>query len=72
MMMIKKGDKVKYIGCSKEQILWGNNDDPTGILEVGTTYKVASVDIHSQHTKITLEGFPGRFNRVCFSKEYAT
>lgn len=59
------GDKVKYIGCSSEQIAWGSNDDPH-ILEVDGVYIVESVEVHSQHTKISLEGVIGRFNSVCF------
>jgi hypothetical protein len=64
--MFKSGDTAKFIGCSKEQIQWGNNDDPTGILKVGDTYKVIKVEVHSQHTKITLDGITGRYNSVCF------
>jgi hypothetical protein len=64
--MFKVGDLVKFIGCSKEQIQWGNNDDPTRVLEIGRIYKVINVEVHSQHTKITLEGVPGRYNSVCF------
>jgi hypothetical protein len=62
----KKGDLVKFTGCSREQIQWGNNDDPSNFLEIDNIYKVANVDIHSQHTKITLDGIPGRYNSVCF------
>ena len=48
-----------------------SNDDPTEVLEIGNTYKVSSVEVHKQHTKLTIEGYSGRFNSVCFSKEYA-
>lgn len=64
--MFEVGNEIKFIGCSKEQINWGNNDDPTDILLVGETYKVSKVEVHSQHTKIYLEGIVGRFNSVCF------
>lgn len=60
------GEKIKFIGCSREQIQWGSNDDPTDILMIGETYKVSKVEIHSQHTKVSLEGFGGKFNSVCF------
>lgn len=60
------GENVKFIGCSKEQIQWGNNDDPSGILVVGKTYTISKIEVHSQHTKISLEGIVGRFNSVCF------
>ena len=63
---MKAGDLVKFIGCSKEQINWGSNDDPNKCLFVGNTYFVEKVDVHSQHTKIELRGVYGRFNSVCF------
>lgn len=63
---MKAGDYVKFLGCSKEQISWGSNDDPNPLLFVGDTYYVEKVDIHSQHTKIELRGVVGRFNSVCF------
>lgn len=70
-MFIEKDDVVQFIGCSPEQVSWGNNDDPNPLLEIGTTYTVSSIEVHKQHTKVTIEGYPGRFNSVCFSKEYA-
>jgi len=66
LIMFKEGDFVKFIGCSEEQILWGNNDDPNDILEINKTYKIINVDVHSYHTKLTLDGISGRFNSVCF------
>jgi len=64
---LKIGDVVEYLGCSKEQIAWGNNDEPS-LCSIGKKYSVIKVDIHRYHTKIELEGIPGRFNSVCFSK----
>ena len=58
--------KVKYIGCSKEQINWGGNDDPRTMLKVGEIYEVAKEEVHSWHTKIFLVGIEGKFNSVCF------
>jgi hypothetical protein len=67
--MIEPGDVVKYIGCSKEQIMWGGNDDPAkSSLVVGHEYIVGDVKVHSQHTKITVLNKSGRFNSVCFKK----
>jgi hypothetical protein len=63
---MRSGDTVKYLGCSLEQIRWGNCDDPTGILIKGDKYHVEKVEIHSQHTKIELRGIKGKFNSVCF------
>ena len=63
---MKKNDIVEYIGCSQEQIDWGNNDDPRSFLIVGKEYTVEKVDVHSQHTKIKLYNKMGWFNSVCF------
>lgn len=64
----KAGDSVVYIGCIDEQVRWGNNNDPRGILMENQTYYVEKVEVHSQHTKLTLRGVSGRFNSVCFEK----
>jgi hypothetical protein len=63
---MRVGNHVKFLGCSKEQIQWGSNDDPNPILFVGNIYYVERVHVHSQHTKIELRGVKGRFNSVCF------
>lgn len=65
-MNIKVGDYVKFLGCSREQIQWGSNDDPNPILFLGDKYYVEHVYVHSQHTKIELRGIKGKFNSVCF------
>jgi hypothetical protein len=66
------GNTVKFLGCSREQVQWGNNTDPTGILIVGDKYYVEHVHVHSQHTKIELRGIKGKFNSVCFEVSYET
>ena len=63
---MKKNDIVQYIGCSDEQVRWGNNNDPRSYLIVGKEYIVEKVDVHSQHTKIKLYNKVGWFNSVCF------
>lgn len=68
MENFRAGETVRFIGCDKDQIAWGNNTDPTGILIVGDKYYVEKVEVHSQHTKLTLRGVSGRFNSVCFEK----
>ena len=68
MENFRAGETVRFIRCSKEQIAWGNNTDPTGIMIVGDKYYVEKVEVHSQHTKLTLRGVSGRFNSVCFEK----
>lgn len=72
MDRIKTGNTVKFLGCSKDQIQWGSNDDPTGILIVGDKYYVEHVYVHSQHTKIELRGVKGKFNSVCFEVVHDT
>jgi len=63
---MKKNDIVEYLGCSQEQINWGNNDDPRSFLIIGKEYTIEKVDVHSQHTKIKLYNKMGWFNSVCF------
>ena len=63
---MKKNDTVQYIGCSDEQVKWGNNDDPRSFLIVGKEYIIEKVDVHKQHTKIKLYNKMGWFNSVCF------
>ena len=64
---MKIGDRVLYIGCTKEQINWGNNDTPY-MLILGKEYIVSNVRVHSQHTKIQIKGVDESFwfNSVCF------
>lgn len=68
MNYFTENQKIKYIGCTKEQINWGSNDDPTNILTVNEIYEIEKIDVHSQHTKLTLKGISGRFNSVCFTE----
>jgi len=63
---MKKNDTVEYLGCSDEQVRWGNNDDPRSFLIVGKEYVIEKVDVHRQHTKIKLYNKMGWFNSVCF------
>jgi len=68
MERFKVGDSVRFIGCSEEQINWGNNDNPNKLLFVGDKYIIEKVEVHSYHTKLTLCGVYGKFNGVCFEK----
>lgn len=63
---MKEGDIVQYTGCNKEQIRWGNNNDPRSFLIVGKEYTIEKVEVHSQHTKVKLQHKMGMFNSVCF------
>ena len=68
MENFKKGDIVVYNDAIQEQVRWGNNDDPRGILLPGQTYKIEDIDVHKWHTKLTLHQISGRFNSVHFSR----
>jgi hypothetical protein len=68
MEHFKAGDKVRYTGSIEEQVRWGNNDNPVGILIEGDTYFVERVEVHTWHTKLYLRGVYGKFNSVCFKK----
>lgn len=62
--------KVKYIGATDEQVKWGGNDDPRGLLIEGDIYEVAKEEVHSWHTKLYLTEFPSKkFNSVSFIQE---
>lgn len=65
---IKVGDYVKFIGCTREQINWGNNTDPEDLLMVNGVYYVQDMIIKSSHTKLILRGVKGKFNSVCFER----
>lgn len=68
-MNLIPGTKVRYIGTCDEQVKWGSNDDPRGLLTEGDVYTVNSVEVHSWHTKITLREFPElKFNCVSFEE----
>jgi len=66
---LRPGDYVEYTGASDEQVNWGNNDDPRGLLRIGGIYKVVQVEPHTWHTKLSLSILPTlKFNSVCFKK----
>lgn len=49
-----KGDKVTFIGYTKEQVNWGSNDTPD-MLTIGEAYTISWVDRRSSHTKVSVE-----------------
>ena len=64
--------RVRYIGASDDQVRWGDNNDPRGILIEGQVYQVVAEEVHSWHTKLTLAGHEKlRFNSVSFKPEDA-
>lgn len=66
---MKEKSKVKFIGATDDQVNWGTNDDPRGLLEIGKIYTILKIDVHSWHTKIYLKEFPDKkFNSVSFEE----
>jgi hypothetical protein len=65
---IREGDYVRFSGCTKEQINWGNNTDPNDLLVYGGIYFVQQIIVKSSHTKLILRGVEGKFNSVCFER----
>ena len=60
------GQPVQFVEATDVQVRWGGNDDPRLTLSFGDIYEITNIDVHSQHTKLTLQGFPGFFNSVHF------
>jgi hypothetical protein len=59
--------KTKYTKATDEQVKWGSNDDPRGLLEPGKEYEIEGIEMHSWHSKIHLKEFPGKkFNSSSF------
>ena len=65
MESIRVGDNVRFLGWTKEQVEWGNNDTPYMLIR-DRIYTITDVDIHRQHTKVQIKGVIGRFNSVHF------
>ncbi len=66
---LEAGMMVRFMGATDQQVKWGNNDDPRGILKIGSIYEISEVEVHNWHTKIYLvssidDGL--KFNSVCF------
>lgn len=68
------GDKMRYReDAHTDQVRWGSNDDPRGVLIVGQVYTVVRREVHSWHTKVWLREFPDlKFNAIHFSAEEGT
>ena len=63
-----KPNKVKYIGCTDEQVNYRGHNDPRGVLQEGKTYEVARWNEFAWHTDVLLVDVIGRFNSVCFEE----
>lgn len=59
------GDRVRFNGCDESQRNWGNNDNSDKLC-IGLEYVISSVEVHSWHTKVSVEKIKGKFNSVCF------
>ena len=65
---MKIGDQVRFLGCTPEQVRWGNNDDPQLKLIKGNTYLVETIEYVSEHPRISLIGVKGHFHMSMFEK----
>ena len=68
-MNIKDCSERKIVCISNEDgnFFWCDSNSP--LLEVGETYTVIGVNVHSWHTEIELKEFPNTlFNSVCFNE----
>jgi hypothetical protein len=61
------GQKLKFIGCTPEQIQWGNCTDPAMLLNIGDVYTISKIEVHSWHTRLSFDGIEGEFNSTCFA-----
>ena len=60
-------EQVRFIGTDDMQVQWGSNADPRKCCIINKVYNVKCREIHSWHTKIELEEFPGKlFNNIGF------
>ena len=71
-----KGSKIKFVGCSDEQIKWASNDDPRFFpaLVPGEVYTIKKIKVHTSYggivwlKEIWLEETKGVFNSMCFEE----
>lgn len=68
-MNIEDYSKRKVICINNKDNEFFGCDENSPLLEVGKTYTVVNVDVHSWHTEVELEEFPNIiFNSVCFDE----
>jgi hypothetical protein len=65
---MKPGDKIRFVGCSEDQVKWGNHSGNPKSLTIGAVYTIKSIEEHTWHTKIFLIEKNGSFNTVCFEE----
>lgn len=60
---LPEGTNLRYEGCDcEEQIQWGGNTDPRGVLKEGEIYELHYSEVRSWSTRIWLKGIKGQFN----------
>lgn len=62
--------RVRKLKCvSNEDHGWCSGDENAHLLTVGDTYTMVDIEVHSWHTLVWLEEFPGvEFNSSCFEE----
>lgn len=63
---MKVGDKVRYLGLDIHQRNWGTYTGDPWNLKIGKEYIVTDIEVHTQHTRVTVAGVSGCFNSVGF------
>lgn len=54
---------------TESQIHFGGCDDPIKAgVQLNVPYRCEEIEMHSMHTKISIEGFKGKFNSVNFEE----
>ncbi len=66
--MCQVGDVVKCVSVSEATQRYGGNSGKLSDISEGGQYKVTDVELHSWHTKLTLDGVHGQFNSCLFEK----
>ncbi len=69
-MDIKNCSERKVVCIDNENNNFFGCDINSPLLEVGKTYTVTAVNVHSWHTEVELKEFPNKlFNSVCFREK---
>ncbi len=68
-MDIHNSSERKVICTQNTDNHWSFEDNASQYLEVGKTYNVIDIEVHSWHTRVTVAEFPDRqFNSICFEE----
>lgn len=59
----------KLLCVSNKNHEWTDSDENAHLLTVGNTYTMIGIEVHSWHTNVYLDEFPGvKFNSSCFEE----